>query len=84
MRNKSQFVVPVATRGKRQPHRAALYPPMRQLDRSLARWADRKYKKLRRHLRKATQWVARISRRDGKLWAHWRMGVGRASMAGSV
>jgi len=32
-------------------YRSALYPPMRQLDRSLARWADRKYKKLRRHLR---------------------------------
>ena len=31
----------------------------------------RKYKKLRGHLRRATHWVARISRRDPKLWAHW-------------
>ena len=53
-------------------YRSALYPPMRQLDRSLARWAERKYKKLRGHLRRATHWVARISRRDPKLWAHWR------------
>ena len=60
-------------------YRSALYPPMRQLDRSLARWADRKYKKLRRHLRRATHWVARISRRDPKLWAHWQMGVRRGS-----
>jgi RNA-directed DNA polymerase len=65
-------------------YRSALYPPMRQLDRSLARWAERKYKKLRRHLRRATHWVARISRRDPKLWAHWHMGVRQGSMAGAV
>jgi RNA-directed DNA polymerase len=65
-------------------YRSALYPPMRQLDRSLARWAERKYKKLRGHLRRATHWVARISRRDPKLWAHWQMGVRRGSMAGAV
>jgi RNA-directed DNA polymerase len=65
-------------------YRSALYPPMRQLDRSLARWAYRKYKKLRGHLRRATHWVARISRRDSKLWAHWQMGVRRGSMAGAV
>jgi len=65
-------------------YRSALYPPMRQLDRLLARWADRKYKKLRRHLCRATHWVARISRRDPKLWAHWQMGVRRGSMAGAV
>src|SRR5712692_1819368 len=50
-------------------YRSALYPPMRQLDRSLARWAYRKYKKLRGHLRRAGHRVARISRRDPKLFA---------------
>ena len=65
-------------------YRSALYPPMRQLDRSLARWAYRKYKKLRGHLRRATHWVARISRRDPKLWAHWQLGVRRGSMTGAV
>src|SRR5947209_14779152 len=65
-------------------YRSALYPTMRELDRSLARWAYRKYKKLRGHLRRATHWVARISRRDSKLWAHWQMGVRRGSMAGAV
>jgi len=65
-------------------YRSALYPPMRQLDRSLARWAYRKYKKLRRHLRRATHWVARISRRDPRLFAHWQMGVRRGSLAGAV
>jgi hypothetical protein len=37
---------------------------LRQLDRSLARWAYRKYKKLSGHLRGATHWVAHISRRS--------------------
>jgi RNA-directed DNA polymerase len=65
-------------------YRSALYPPMRQLDRSLARWAYRKYKKLRGHLRRATHWVARISRRDPGLFAHWQLGVRRGSLAGAV
>jgi RNA-directed DNA polymerase len=63
---------------------SALYPIMRQLDRSLARWAFRKYKKLRGHLRRATHWISRISRRDSGLFAHWQMGVRRGSMAGAV
>jgi RNA-directed DNA polymerase len=65
-------------------YRSALYPPMRQLDRSLARWAYRKYKKLRGHLRRATHWIARISRREPQLFAHWQMGARRGSMAGAV
>ena len=59
-------------------YRSALYPPMRQLDRSLARWADRKYKKLRGHLRRATHWVARISRdaiRSCGRTGRWACGV---------
>ncbi len=65
-------------------YRSALYPIMRQLDRSLARWAFRKYKKLRGHLRRATHWIARISRRAPGLFAHWQMGVRRGSTAGAV
>jgi RNA-directed DNA polymerase len=55
-------------------YRSALYPIMRELDRDLAFWAKRKYKKLRHHLRRATHWIARISRRSPELFAHWRMG----------
>lgn len=65
-------------------YRSALYPLMRQLDRSLARWAYRKYKRLRGHLRRAKHWLARISRRDAKLFAHWQMGVRRGSLVGAV
>ncbi len=65
-------------------YRSALYPPMRKLDRALARWAYRKYKKLRGHLRRATHWIARMSRRASRLFAHWQMGVRRGSMVGAV
>src|SRR2546430_11012220 len=56
---------------------SALYPTMRQLDRDLALWAKRKYRKLRGHLRRATHWIARISRRAPALFACWQMGVRR-------
>jgi RNA-directed DNA polymerase len=65
-------------------YRSALYPTMRELDRDLALWAKRKYKKLRGHLRRATHWVARISRRAPELFAHWHMGVRRGSVMGAV
>jgi RNA-directed DNA polymerase len=65
-------------------YRSALYPPMRGLDRDLALWAKRKYKKLRGHLRRATHWIARLSRRAPELFAHWQMGVRRGSVMGAV
>src|SRR5260370_37421241 len=65
-------------------YRSALYPSMRPLDRALTRWASRKYKKLRRHKRRAAHWIARISRRTPTLFAHWQMGVRRGSMVGAV
>ncbi len=67
-----------------QYYRSAMYPSMRHLDRALTRWASRKYKKLRRHRRRAAHWIARISRRDPRLFAHWQMGVRRGSMVGAV
>jgi len=65
-------------------YRSALYPTMRELDRDLAFWAKRKYKKLRHHLRRATHWIARISRRAPEMFAHWQMGMRRGSMMGAV
>src|SRR6202022_4615547 len=65
-------------------YRSALYPAMRALDRDLAFWAKRKYKKLRGHLRRATHWIDRISRRAPALFAHWQMGVRRGSVMGAV
>jgi group II intron maturase len=65
-------------------YHSALYPTMRELNRDLALWAKRKYKKLRSHLRKAKHWIACISRRAPALFAHWQMGARRGSMMGVV
>jgi hypothetical protein len=64
-------------------YKSELYPTLRHLDRKLALWATRKYKRLRGHRRRAEQWLARIARRQPGLFAHWRLlsgttGVGRA------
>ena len=54
-------------------YKSALYPTLRHFDRTLARWATRKYKRLRRHNRRARHWLRRIARRQPELFAHWRL-----------
>lgn len=58
-----------------QYYRSALYPTFRVLDRTLVRWATRKYKRLRGHSRRATHWLGRIARQEPHLFAHWEIGV---------
>lgn len=65
-------------------YRTALFPTMRELDRDLALWAKRKYKRLRQHHRRARHWITRLSRRAPELFAHWQMGMRRGSMMGAV
>ena len=52
---------------------SALYPTLRYLDQCLAGWAMAKYKRLRRHRRRAQQWVRKTTLRDPRLFAHWPM-----------
>ena len=56
-------------------YRSMLHPVFRPMDRTLVRWACRKYKKLRGHRRRAAHWLRRISVREPKRWAHWEIGV---------
>ena len=56
-------------------YRSALTPVLRCLERSLAYWARRKYKRLRRHKRRAVHWFGRIARRDPQLFVHWQIGI---------
>jgi RNA-directed DNA polymerase len=56
-------------------YKSALYPIFNQLNRSLQRWAMRKYKKLRGRKRRATHWLGRIANQMRYLFAHWRFGV---------
>ena len=54
-------------------YKSALYPALRHLDRKLALWATRKFKRLRRHRRRAEQWLRNIARRQPGLFTHWRL-----------
>ena len=65
-------------------YRSVLNRTLQPLDYALARWACRKYKKLKRHVRQASRWIARISRRDPTLFAHWQLAPKRGSMMGAV
>lgn len=56
-------------------YRSALYPTLRHLDRILVRWAERKFKKLKGHRRRAEHWLGRIAKRQSWLFPHWQIGV---------
>ena len=56
-------------------YKSALLPTLRHVDRVLVRWAMRKYKRLRRHKRRAEHWLGRIARKEPHLFAHWQIGV---------
>ena len=61
-------------------YKSALYPTLRQIDRKLVLWATRKFKRLRGHRRRARHWLARIACRNPRLFAHWSLLWGQASM----
>ena len=56
-------------------YRSALTPVLRCLERSLVYWARRKFKRLRRHRRRAEHWLGRIARREPKLLVLWHIGI---------
>lgn len=56
---------------------SALYPTLRHIDIFLARWANRKFKSMRRRRRRVVQWLERIARRQTRLFAHWGLLFGR-------
>jgi len=56
-------------------YKSALYPVLRHFNRTLVRWATRKYKRFRRHRRRAERWLERIATKEPNLFTHWRMGV---------
>ena len=56
-------------------YKSALYKTLRHLNRTLVRWAIRKYKRLRGHRRRAEYWLGRIARKQPQLFPHWQMGV---------
>jgi RNA-directed DNA polymerase len=57
-------------------YKSELLSFLRRLNRHLVRWAGRKFKRLHRRERKAMAWLAGVSRRAPRLFAHWRFGAG--------
>jgi len=51
----------------------------RHINRAIARWAMRKFKKLRGHKTLAIKWVERIASQRSHLFAHWRAGFAFAA-----
>ena len=54
-------------------YKSALYPVFQHLNRTLARWASRKFKRLHRHRRRADHWLGAVARREPQLFAHWQL-----------
>jgi group II intron reverse transcriptase/maturase len=59
-------------------HRSALYRTFQHLNNILARWASRKYKRLRGHNRQAGRWLQSIVHRQPRLFAHWQLSQAKA------
>lgn len=56
--------------------KSAMYRSLKSIERYLIRWAKRKYKRFRGSNRQAKYWLGRISKREPKLFVHWRLGQG--------
>ena len=56
-------------------YKSELYSVLKHMNRALAHWAVRKYKKLAGHKRRGEHWLGRIARREQRLFAHWQMGI---------
>ena len=54
-------------------YKSALYPIFQTLNNILARWASRKYKRLRGRKRRAHLWLQRIAHSQPCLFAHWQL-----------
>ncbi|MGB5083185.1 MAG: group II intron reverse transcriptase/maturase [Methylocystis silviterrae] len=52
-------------------HRSALRRALRTLDSFIERWAQRKYKRLRGHTKRAWDWLRGVQSRQPDLFAHW-------------
>ena len=53
-------------------YRSKLDDVLKCIDLDLAKWAQRKYKKLRGSIGRAIVWVKKIRKRDPELFAHWK------------
>jgi hypothetical protein len=53
-------------------YRTAMHELCRYLDRKLVRWAQRKYKTLRRHKRRGEEWLHKMKKAYPREFVHWQ------------
>ena len=46
-----------------------------ELERSLAYWVRRKFKRFARHARRAVHWLGTVARREPNLFVLWQIGI---------
>jgi RNA-directed DNA polymerase len=56
-------------------YKSEVYCIYRHFNSILTRWATRKYKRLRRHTRRAEYWLGRIANKESILFCHWQLGL---------
>ena len=56
-------------------YKSALTPVLRELERSLAYWVRRKFKRFARHARRAVHWLGHVARREPNLFVLWQIGI---------
>jgi RNA-directed DNA polymerase len=56
-------------------YRSRCVQVLRHLNKALAAWVRRKYRRFWRRERASVHWLGRIARRDRTLFAHWEQGV---------
>lgn len=64
-------------------YKSALYPSLKLIDEHLARWGQRKFKRLRRHKRRARAWLSDLISRQPMLFPHWKLLYGNRPMLGA-
>jgi RNA-directed DNA polymerase len=52
---------------------SAVIPLCKRIDEILVHWAMKKYKRLRRHRKRAREWLKGVRGRAPRLFAHWRL-----------
>ncbi|HEV8051154.1 MAG TPA: group II intron reverse transcriptase/maturase [Parachlamydiaceae bacterium] len=56
-------------------YKSAMYPLFQRLNERLAHWAERKFKRCRRHKTKSMLWLGKMYLQNPTLFAHWKFGV---------
>jgi RNA-directed DNA polymerase len=59
-------------------YKSALYRTFQHLNNTLARWASRKYKRVRGHKRRAFLWIQYRRHMQPRLFAHWQLSQAKA------